>query len=70
MNIRMIQRAGGARFVFEALAASRVARDVGRQHLESDGAAKARVVCAVHLAHAARPEEGGDLVRPDPATRG
>ena len=66
----MVQRAGGARLVLEALAASRVAGDVGRQHLESDGAAEARVACAIHLAHAARPEEGGDFVRPEPAARG
>ncbi len=69
-NIRMIQRAGGPRLLFEALAAPRVTRHVRRQNLERHGAAKARVVCAIHLAHAARPQEGGDLVRPDAAAGG
>ncbi len=69
-NIRMIQRAGGAGLLFEALAAPRVVRHVRGEHLKSHSAAKACVECAIHLAHAARPQEGSDLVRPDPAARG
>ncbi len=64
-NVRVIERGGRERFLFEAAQAIGVSRDRGRQHFDGDVAAQPRVVGAVHLAHTARTDGADDLVRPE-----
>src|SRR5262245_387934 len=57
-DMRMIQGRYHARFAFEALA------ELLRGDLDGDGAAKARVQCAVDFAHPAFGKQLNDRVRP------
>ena len=58
----MVQRGDRARFALEALG------ELLGRNLDGDVAAQARVVRAVHLAHAARADLGQDLVRAEALT--
>ena len=51
------------RFALESRDAFGVSREHLGQDLDSDVAIEPRVACAIHLAHAAGPEGGEDLVR-------
>src|SRR5262249_29141899 len=55
-NVRMIERCEGARFALEALTMLLV------QDLDGDGAAQARILCAIYLAHAPGAQEVENLV--------
>ena len=62
----MVEGAGRARLLLEAPQAVRHRCEKrGRQDLDRDLAAQARVAGAVDLAHAARAEGGEDLVGPE-----
>jgi hypothetical protein len=61
-DVRMVERRDRLCFPLEPRAYLGVGREVLRQHLDRDLAAKTRVPGAEHLAHAARAERGGDLV--------
>ena len=61
-DVRMVQRRNRARFLLEATDAVRVRGQLLRQDLDRDVTAKACVMCAIHLAHAASAEERDDLV--------
>jgi len=45
-----------------------IRREVGRQHLDGDGAVQASIARAIHLAHAAGPEEILEDVRSELAS--
>jgi hypothetical protein len=62
-DVRVRQRGDGLRFALEPGAAFRVGTDVSRQDLDGDAAVEAGVAGPVHLAHAACPDGGLDLVR-------
>ncbi len=61
-DVRVVERCNGAGFALEACEPLGIARHVGGQYLESNFATQLRVRRAVHLAHAARANRGGDLV--------
>ena len=65
-DVRVVEHAGGARFGLEALQSLGVRRERGRQHLDRDVAAEARIARAVDLAHGPGTEGAGDLVRAEP----
>jgi hypothetical protein len=52
-HVRMVDRRGHARLALEALAEAGVARSLGRDQLDRDGAAERKLRRAVHDAHAA-----------------
>ena len=62
-DVRVIQRRDGARLLLEAADAVGVGVTPGRQNLDCDVAAEARVMRAVDLAHSAPAEECHDVVR-------
>src|SRR6185437_248599 len=55
-NVRLVQRRRDFRFLAEALHASFVLRDVGREHLQRNGAIEPRVAREINFTHAARAE--------------
>jgi hypothetical protein len=59
----MIQRGGGARFLFEAAQAIGISRGRRQQDLERHVAAEPRIVGAIDLAHSACADEGDNFVR-------
>ena len=61
-DVRVVEGGDGAGFALEARQAFRIARHFGRQHLESDVTAEFGVGGAIHLAHAAGADRGGDPV--------
>jgi hypothetical protein len=69
-DIRMRERRHRARLAFEAGPAIRVPGDVGRQHLQRDVPAQARVARPVYLPHSARPERPGDFIRAETSAGG
>jgi hypothetical protein len=66
-DVRVVQRRHGARLAFEALACVDIARDVGGQHLDRDGAIETGVARFVHVAHAAGADVRDECVRSDMA---
>ena len=67
-DVRVVASGGRARFQFEPVAPLRVGGETGGQHLDGDGAVEAPVTGLVHLAHAAGPNGGEDLVRTQAGT--
>ena len=57
------------RLALEAQAYVRLIDDVRRKDFDRDGAVEARVVRAIHLAHAARTKQRLDFVRTEPDAR-
>ena len=64
-DVRVIERREDPRFALEAGQAIGIRGEGTRQHLERDVAPELRVASAIHLAHAARPEQCLDLVDAD-----
>src|SRR5581483_695466 len=64
-EVRVVERARGARLLFEAAQAIGVARDVGGEHFDRDVAADAGVARTEDFPHASRADAGGDLIRAD-----
>ena len=62
-DVRVIERGGGAGFLFEAREPFRIAGKCRRQHLDRHDALETIVAGAVDLAHAARAERTEDLGR-------
>ena len=62
-DVRVAQAGDGLRLALEPGAAVRIGADVGREHLDRDGAIEAGVAGLVDIAHAAGPDGGEDLVR-------
>ena len=60
----MIERRHGHRLAAQAFARTRVGRRVGWQQLDGDLTIEPRVVGAIDIAHASRPDGGQHLVRP------
>ena len=65
----MVQRRGGAGFLFEAAQPIGIVREIGRQQLECDVALQRQVAGPVDLAHAARAQERSDFIVPEPCPR-
>ena len=61
-DVRVAQAGDGLRLALEPGAAVRIGADVGREHLDRDGAIEAGVAGLVDIAHAAGPDGGEDLV--------
>jgi hypothetical protein len=68
-DMRMIQRGKYLRFTFEASEAVRIGSECLGQDLERDVAIQLRIARAIHLAHAARPEQAQDFICAKPCTR-
>jgi hypothetical protein len=62
-DVRVVERGDRLRLALEARAHLGIGGEVLGQHLDRDVAAEAGVRGTEHLAHAARAERGGDLVR-------
>ena len=67
-DVRVIE--GGQRlgFAHEAIEAVGVVLERGRENLDGDLALQLGIAGAIHLAHSARPEGRGDLVRAEACT--
>ena len=65
-DVRMVQRREQLRFAMKARQALRVAGDFRQQHFDRDVAVELRVARAVHLAHAACPEQRLNLIPAEP----
>jgi len=61
----MIELAGGAGLLLEAIDAAGVGGERLRNQLEGDLPAKTRIACALDLAHPASTEPADDLIRSD-----
>ena len=68
-DVRVIERRDRARFTVETVAQRRVGGELRRQDFDCDAAIKARVARAIHLAHAARPDERHDFIGAESRTR-
>ena len=68
-QIRMIQAAGGTRFLLEAEPLRRIKRNSG-DDLDRHFAPETRVECAIHLSHSPGAEGRNDLVASNTRTRG
>ena len=67
----MIQRCERACFAAEARQPFRISRELIGEGLDGDVAAEFAIVGAINLAHAARPQQGQDAIRPKfPAHQG
>ena len=66
----MRKRRHGARLAFESGAPFGVGGDVGRQDLDGDVAAEARVARAIDFAHSPRAERTDDFVRTETGAGG
>ena len=64
-DVGMAQRGGGARFLLESPHPVGIGRERGGNDLDGDIASEARIVRAIHLAHAARADQLDDVVRTD-----
>ena len=69
-DVRVVQAGDGLGFALEPLLQLRVASDVRGQDFDGDRAVEAGVAGFVHLAHAASPEGGDDLIRTKPNAGG
>jgi len=65
----MIEHPGRPRFLLEPPQRVGIVGEVARQHFHGDVAAQARILRAVHLAHAARTDGREDLVRTEHPAR-
>ncbi|HEU0031205.1 MAG TPA: hypothetical protein VFQ53_11270 [Kofleriaceae bacterium] len=65
-QVRMIERAGGPRFLLEP--AQPLVVTAMREDLDRDRPAEPRIGRAIHLAHATSPDRALDLVVPQPCT--
>ena len=61
-DVGMIQARDNFGFALEALAQSRVAREMRRQNLDGYGALEARIARAIHHTHAPRAQWRGDFI--------
>jgi len=61
-DMRVVEGGDGAGFALKARQTLGIARHFGRQHLESDVTTEFGVGGAIHLAHATRPDRGGNPV--------
>ncbi len=61
-DVRVVQSSGSSCLLLEAGEALGARGELGGQHLDGHLAAQARVLGEIHLAHAARAEQLGDLV--------
>ena len=68
-NVRMVETGDQARFTLEPFAGFRTLRSPGEQNLDSDNPAETRITRSIHLAHAAGPDGGEDLVRAETSAR-
>jgi hypothetical protein len=59
----MIERAGRARLFEQAESAAWIAAGTISKDFQRNVTPEPRIACAIHLAHAAGPEGGEDLVR-------
>ena len=64
-DVGMVEDAGRARLLLEALQALRIAREGAGQDLDRDVAAEARIARAEDLSHPSRADGGEDLVGPE-----
>ena len=64
-DVRVGEGRDGARFSLEALAFLGVAGELAGQDLDSYRSVQARVLGAIHFAHAPSTERGDNLVRPE-----
>ena len=62
-DVRMIECGDRPRFPFEPLAQLLVRRERSGEHLDRDHAVEPCIARAIHLAHAACPEQADDFVR-------
>ncbi len=69
-DVRMIELAGGPRFLLEAAEPVRVPGESVGQNLHGHVAMEARVAGAVHLAHASRSDQRLDFVVSQPGAGG
>ncbi len=69
-DVRVVEAARRPRLELEAPAALLVAREPGREDLDRHLASQPGVARTEHLAHAARPEGGEDLVRAEAGSGG
>jgi hypothetical protein len=60
-DVRVIESAGGSRFLLESAPTIRIIRKHGRENFDCDVAAELLVVCPVDLAHTTRSERADDL---------
>ena len=67
-DVRVVERGQQPRFPFEARPPVGVRGEEGREDLDRDVTAEARVPRAIHLAHTTRADEVQDLIRPQPAS--
>ena len=67
-NAGMAERRQHSGFTLEACQPVGVLGERRRQDLDCHVTGEARITCAVHLAHSARPDLGDDLVRSDMCT--
>ena len=67
-DVRMRQRGNGPRLAFEPSTGIGTPNELRRQHLDGNGLIEAGITCAIHLAHAARPERAGHDVRAETGT--
>ncbi len=61
-DVRVVENAGGFRFLLEAAKAIRVLREGCRQHLDRDLAPEPRIPRPIDLAHTPRADRAEDLV--------
>ena len=64
-DVRVVQGREGLGFALEAGEPIRVVRERLGQHLDRDVPPQVRVRRAIHLAHAAHADLGGDFIRAD-----
>ena len=69
-DVRMVEHARGARFLLEAPQSVRVGGEIAGEDLDGHVALQARVLRAVHLAHAARADGHENFVRTEQRARG
>ena len=69
-DVRIVQCRDGARFALEARPRLRIGGERRRQPLDRDRAVEPRVAPAIHLAHAARAEQTGELIGTEARARG
>ena len=68
-DVGMVERRQQACLALEARQAVRISRERGRDNLDRHVAAERGIARAIDLAHAARPKEADDLVRPQTRPR-
>ena len=68
-DVRVVERGGGARFLFEAAKRVGVARQLRTEQLHGDLSLEAAILREVHLAHAAAADEREDLVGSRPSAQ-